>query len=194
MTIRKKCIILLISCIFLGSMQPLAAISRRTPKKEDKERTYQNFLLKSPSFALGGDIPRLFTCDGKDISPPLHWENPPLGTQSYVLILHDPDAMGGSWIHWIMINIPGAMSRLTQQVNAASINAKLAVNSWGEQSYGGPCPPLKKHRYNFTLYALDIPQITVDKRAKQKQVMRAMHGHILGKAKLMGKYQRPKSK
>ncbi len=175
-------------------MQPLAAISRRTPKKEDKERTYQNFLLKSPSFALGGDIPRLFTCDGKDISPPLHWENPPLGTQSYVLILHDPDAMGGSWIHWIMINIPGAMSRLTQQVNAASINAKLAVNSWGEQSYGGPCPPLKKHRYNFTLYALDIPQITVDKRAKQKQVMRAMHGHILGKAKLMGKYQRPKSK
>lgn len=179
----------------LGVLVPLYGFSRRSPKKKEVARSAGPFILASSAFNQGGTIPQHYTCDGKDISPPLHWDNPPVGTQSFVLVCHDPDAFGGEWIHWIVFDIPGAKRRLEKQVNVASINAQLGTNSWGEAEYGGPCPPLKQHRYVFTLYALDVPQLPVKtKMPKYRHIKRALGGHVLGKTRLMGKYQRVKNK
>ena len=190
-------IYLMIGGAILSMIVPsMDAFARRTPKKErERLKTDKPFILSSRTFAPGGDVPSLYTCDGKDISPPLQWENPPLGTQSFVLICHDPDAFGGRWVHWIVFNIPPATRSLEQQINVTSINAQLGTNSWREAAYGGPCPPLKKHRYIFTVYALDKPTLgVVSKKPNYKQVMRAMSGHIINKTTLIGMYQRMRNK
>lgn len=186
---------ILLFIISFSLFAPSVAFNRRRRNEQDEIlQKVKKFVISSPSFARGGDIPRYFTCDGKDVSPELLWEGVPLGTQSYVLIMHDPDALGGNWYHWIMYNIDGDNRRLAQQISAVGIDAKLGVNSWGDKKYGGPCPPLKKHRYVFTLYALNTPKIDPGKNPDARKVKKAIHGHILGKASYMGRYQRPKNK
>lgn len=184
--------ILLLSVVLIHQV---CAIPRRISKKSKVEkRLEKQFVLTSPAFVEQGEIPVMYACDGQDVSPPLRWNNPPLGTQSYALIMHDPDALGGAWTHWIVFNIPVEKNHLTQRVDVTSMGAMEGTNSWREIKYSGPCPPLKQHRYVYTLYALNVDKLPLSNDARRKDVLTAMKGHILGKALLVGKYQRPKNK
>lgn len=148
--------------------------------------------LTSDAFAQEEAIPRKYTCDGQDISPPLSWSDPPEGTESFALICDDPDAPMGTWVHWVLFNIPADKRTLPEGIPAKdqlSDGSLHARNSWKRRDYGGPCPPSGTHRYFFKLYALDA---TLDLKAgaTKKQVLRAMEGHILAQAELMGTYSR----
>jgi hypothetical protein len=148
--------------------------------------------LKSTAFGTGEFIPRKYTCDGSDISPPLEWSDAPEDTRSFALIVDDPDAPGGTWVHWVLYNIPGNASSLAEnsapdpRLADGSMNGR---NSWGKLGYGGPCPPSGTHRYFFRLYALDTV-LNLSSGASKEQLLSAMKGHILAQAELMGKYKR----
>lgn len=147
--------------------------------------------MTSNAFADGENIPARFTCDGDDISPQLAWSGLPGGSQTLVLICDDPDAPGGTWDHWVMFNIPASIAGLPEGVRSQEISESVVegTNSWGRTGYGGPCPPSGTHRYYFKLYALDSA-LTLDSTAAKKDVGRAMEGHILEQAQLMGRYSR----
>lgn len=148
--------------------------------------------LTSPVFGSGEWIPRKYTCDGADVSPPLQWNDAPQATQSFALICDDPDAPVGTWVHWVIFDLPGTSSRLAEGVlpDAELVDgSKQGRNSWGRLSYGGPCPPSGTHRYFFKLYALDR-MLALDPGATSKQLAGAMEDHILAKAGLMGRYSR----
>ncbi len=145
-------------------------------------------ILTSPSFSDGGRIPKAFTCDGADKSPSLSWTNIPEGAKSLVLICHDPDAPGGDWVHWILIDIPATEKGIEE--NGTFARSTLGRNSWGKSVYNGPCPPPgKTHRYVFTLYALDT-WLAMPRTSTKDEVEAHIQGHILGKAQLMGTYRR----
>ncbi|MDA8382716.1 MAG: YbhB/YbcL family Raf kinase inhibitor-like protein [Betaproteobacteria bacterium] len=147
--------------------------------------------LTSPSFRSGEPIPKPYTCDGADGSPPLAWTGTPADTKAFALVVEDPDAPGGTWVHWVLYNIPAHAHALEADVpHGAALpdGARQGLNSWRKTGYGGPCPPSGTHRYWFHLYALDSP---LDLKAPTKaQLLDAMKGHILGKAELMGPYRR----
>lgn len=148
--------------------------------------------LNSPVFNKGELIPRKYTCDGDDISPPLQWSDFPGGTKSFALICDDPDAPVGTWDHWVLYNIPAKMSALPEGVSSdadLSDGSRNGRNSWGQLGYGGPCPPGGTHRYFFKLYALDSV-LGLASGASKYQLLRAMEGHILAQAELMGRYSR----
>lgn len=150
------------------------------------------FELTSPTFAQGEAIPEKYSCKGEDISPPLVWGPPPEATKSQVLIMDDPDAPIGTWVHWIVFNIPNNTYGLEEALPITGLNQvpefiSVAKNSWGRNDYGGPCPPSGTHRYFFKLYALDTI-LTLDKNADKKQVLSAMEGHILAQTELMGTF------
>jgi len=143
------------------------------------------FTLTSSAFVEGKLIPPRYTCDGLDISPPLAWDNAPRGTQSFALIMDDPDAPAGTWVHWVLFNLPAQ----TQQLAKAAPRGTQGRNSWGRLGYGGPCPPSGTHRYFFRLYALDA-LLQQPAGSNKEQVLRAMQGHLLAQAELMGVYTR----
>jgi Raf kinase inhibitor-like YbhB/YbcL family protein len=149
--------------------------------------------LKSPAFRDNEDIPRKYTCDGADVSPPLNWSHPPDGTKAFALIFDDPDAPAGTWVHWVLYDLPADATELPEGVPAAQSlpnRAKQGVNDFKRAGYGGPCPPPgPAHRYLFGLYALDAPT-NLKPRARKRQLLDAMKGHILGEAQLVGKYKR----
>ncbi|MGH2625813.1 MAG: YbhB/YbcL family Raf kinase inhibitor-like protein [Anaerolineales bacterium] len=148
--------------------------------------------LTTTAFPAGGKIPRRYTCDGEDISPPLEWRDPPEGTKSFVLIMDDPDAPRGTWLHWVLFDLPASASSIAQAVPAKpkpETGGSHAKNSWGRSDYGGPCPPSGTHRYFFHLYALNAP-LSLAAGASLDRVWRAMEGRILGEAELMGTYAR----
>lgn len=147
-----------------------------------------SFELTSPAFDSGQPIPVRYTCDGEDISPPLHWSDPPQGTQSFTLIVDDPDAPVGVWDHWIIFNLPGDLEGLPENA-APPAASRDGQNSWGRTGYGGPCPPGGTHRYFFKLYALDT-DLSLSAGATKAQLLKAMAGHILAQAELMGRYSR----
>jgi Raf kinase inhibitor-like YbhB/YbcL family protein len=151
------------------------------------------FEVRSPSFAAGGDIPVKHTCDGRDVSPPLRWTDPPAKTKSFALIADDPDAPVGTWVHWVLYAIPGAASELAEGVPPRDTVAGIGthgVNDFGKVGYGGPCPPRGPgHRYFFKLYALDA-EISLPPRTTKAGVLEALEGHVLGQAELMGRYKR----
>jgi Raf kinase inhibitor-like YbhB/YbcL family protein len=153
--------------------------------KETKKM--KQLTITSPAFAEGGAIPLRYTCDGKDINPPLAFGVAPDGARSLALIVDDPDAPVGTWVHWVMWNIPHDVREIIE--NSFPEGAKQGLNDWKRNSYGGPCPPSGTHRYYFKIYALDktldIPP-TADKAALEK----AMSGHILAQGQLMGTYRR----
>lgn len=147
--------------------------------------------LKSPAFNDNETIPVKYTCKGDDISPALAWDGVPEGTKSFVLIMDDPDAPMGTWIHWVMYNIPGSESGLEEKIpgRLKLDNGTLqGINSFRWAGYGGPCPPSgPAHRYIFKLYALDT-KLELKPGASKGDVLRAMQGHVLGEASLTGMF------
>lgn len=150
------------------------------------------FQLASSAFAPSEPIPSRYTCEGEDLSPPLTWSGAPVGTRSFALIMEDPDAPGGTFVHWVVYNLPASVTSLPEGIRSDSDLPQGAVhgrNSFGRNNYGGPCPPRGPHRYFFTLYALDR-QLALAPGATKEALLRAMEGHILAQAQLMGTYKR----
>jgi Raf kinase inhibitor-like YbhB/YbcL family protein len=149
--------------------------------------------LSSRSFSSGGDIPTQYTCDGKDISPELHWGEPPAGTRSFALIADDPDAPVGTWVHWVLFNLPAQTRNLPENLpktESLENGALHGRNDFRKIGYGGPCPPPgKPHHYFFKLYALDTT-LNLKAGATKAEVERAMKGHILAQGEWMGMYGR----
>lgn len=133
-------------------------------------------------------LPALYTCDGKDISPELHWKNSPKNTQSFALILADPDAPSGIFYHWVLYNLPNTATHLPEGIKHFPSGTLNGTNSFGKMQYNGPCPPKgAKHRYIFTLYALDTT-LTIKAGLDAEELMHAMEKHILDKAILQAVY------
>jgi len=149
------------------------------------------FRLTSPAFADGADIPVRHTCEGENRSPRLTWSEAPEATQSFVLLMDDPDAPNGTFTHWVLYDIPPDTTELGENVPGATVGFS-GRNSFGDAGYGGPCPPSgdPPHRYRFTLHALDIPSIGLSRDAEREQVEARMEGHVLGHTRLVGMYQR----
>lgn len=148
--------------------------------------------ITSSAFGDGDMIPRRYTCDGDDRSPPLTWSDVPDGAQSLALICDDPDAPMGTFVHWVLFNLPADVRHLPEGVAAqASIEsgALQGKNDFGNVGYGGPCPPGGTHRYLFKLYALD-QTLDLQRGAKKSDLLKAMDGHVVAEAQLVGKYRR----
>lgn len=149
--------------------------------------------VTSTSFAEGADIPKQHTGDGKDTSPPLRWSDPPAQTKSFALICDDPDAPRGTWVHWVLFNIPGAARELPEGVpttESLADGARQGVSDFGTIGYGGPAPPKgKPHRYYFKLYALDTA-LDLPAGTTKQDLLAAMKGHIVAEGQLMGRYRR----
>lgn len=158
------------------------------PQDSSPASTPSKLSLSSSSFEPGASIPVVYTCKGKDISPPLQWSEPPQGTKSLALIMDDPDAAG--WTHWVVFNLPADVRGLEEAI-AKKIEqfagAQNGSNSWNRQGYGGPCPPFGEHRYVFRIYALD-KLLSAPSGASKKDVLGLMSGHILATGELMGKF------
>jgi len=153
-------------------------------------------ILTSTAFEHNGEIPSLYTCDGQDISPPLAWKGLPAKTKSLVLIVYDPDAPDPrapkmTWVHWILYNIPPHESSIQQAVKSTDLPSDTleGLNDWNRQGYGGPCPPIGRHRYFHKLYALDkvLPEMRTPTKA---EIEKAMTGHIITTGELVGTYER----
>lgn len=151
------------------------------------------FALTSPAFAEGGTIPNPFTCEGRDVSPVLRWSNPPQGTQSFILICDDPDAPVGTWVHWVLFNLPPETRELPEGLPTQDTLpncARQGLNDFKRVGYGGPCPPPgSPHRYYFKLYALNT-MLDLKPRVTKSQVLEAAKGHVLGETQLMGRFRR----
>ena len=149
------------------------------------------FELRSAAFEDGGYIPRKHTCDGPDVSPPLSWTEPPEGTKSLALICDDLDALAGSWVHWVLFGLPPETRELSEEVPTQGTlpgGGKQGRNDFRRIGYGGPCPPRgRAHRYLFKLYALDA-EPDLSPGATKRELLRAIEGHILAEAELMGRY------
>jgi Raf kinase inhibitor-like YbhB/YbcL family protein len=148
--------------------------------------------LTSTALAPGQPIPRKYTCDGENVSPPLRWSDLPQGTQSLAFICDDPDAPAGTWVHWVLYNLPAKARALVEAVPANADlpdGSRQGKNGWGRLGYGGPCPPSGTHRYFFKLYALDTV-LGLASGADKSQLLQAMEGHILAQTELMGTYKR----
>ncbi|HBY95813.1 MAG TPA: YbhB/YbcL family Raf kinase inhibitor-like protein [Chloroflexi bacterium] len=150
-----------------------------------------SFMLESPAFDEGGQIPTRFTCDGQNVSPPLRWEGEPDNTQSFALIVDDPDAPRRTFTHWVLFDVPASLSELAEGTQAGDVGT-AGTNDFGKVGYGGPCPPPSHgpHRYFFTLYALDQPALGLTRGAGRDAVERAITGHTLARAQLMGRHER----
>jgi Raf kinase inhibitor-like YbhB/YbcL family protein len=152
--------------------------------------------LTSSAFAEGQEIPSRQTCEGENLSPTLAWDGVPEGTRSLALIVDDPDAPDPraprmTYVHWVVYNLPPAAGVLPEGVTPADLprGAVVGVNDFGDRSYGGPCPPIGRHRYFFKLYALDT-RLPERQGASKADVEKAMAGHVLASAQLIGTYQK----
>lgn len=164
----------------LNSLFPITAIGKEVVRME-------TLTITSPAFTGGGAIPAKYTCDGADVSPPLTIGAVPAGAKSLALILDDPDAPMGTWVHWVAWNIPATTREI--QENGLPAGAGQGKNDWKRNSYGGPCPPSGTHRYFFRLYALDTT-LNIGSSTSKHDLEKAMQGHILAKGELMGTYKR----
>jgi len=150
--------------------------------------------MSSTTFVHQGEIPERYTCEGEDVAPPLAWSEVPTGTQSLALIVDDPDAPDPAapkrtWVHWVLYGLPPTAAGLPEAVRSLPAGTREGVNDWGRTGYGGPCPPIGRHRYFFKLYALDVvlPDLQRPTKARLEQ---AMHGHVLAQTELIGTYQK----
>jgi len=153
------------------------------------------FQLNSTAFGAGQPIPARYTCAGQDISPPLSWSDPPQGARSLALIVDDPDAPAGTWVHWVIYNLPATSRALYEDVSPKQTElpdgSRQGRNSGQRTGYMGPCPPSGTHRYFFKLYALDTA-LNLPAGATKDQLLKAAQGHILAQAELMGTYAKQK--
>ena len=148
--------------------------------------------VSSAAFEAGGMIPSRYTCDGADTSVPLRWAGIPEGTKSLALISEDPDAPMGTWVHWVVWNIPAAARELAEGVGPEPQlpdGTRQGISDFGRPGYGGPCPPSGTHQYYFTIYALDA-MLDLPSGARKADLLKAMKGHVLAEGQLMGKYAR----
>jgi Raf kinase inhibitor-like YbhB/YbcL family protein len=172
---------LVVAFLLLSAVLPAANPAERSPMK-----------IQSSAFSAAQSIPRQFTCEGADRSPALNWSDAPTAAKSFAVIADDPDAPAGTWVHWVIFNLPPAATSLPEGVptSDSAAGGMQGRNDFGKIGYGGPCPPPgKPHRYFFKLYALDST-LPLKAGARKQDVERAMQGHILGQAELMGTYQR----
>jgi Raf kinase inhibitor-like YbhB/YbcL family protein len=184
----------LASCISASTttLQP-SATSTSESESTATEAT-MSLTLTSDAFANGQSIPAKYSCVGKNISPALAWNEPPKGTQSFALIVDDPDAPIGTWVHWVLFNIPANARSLEEDLPITGKNVDpnaiyVGKNSSGNTRYDGPCPPSGTHRYYFKLYALDTT-ISLLPGATKEQVLKEMDGHILAQSELMGTFSK----
>jgi hypothetical protein len=153
-------------------------------------------VLKSGAFRAGGEIPQKYTCEGPDVPPPLEWSGAPAGTKSLALVVEDPDAPDPAapktiWVHWIVYNLPPDSRGLVEGGYPLPTGALEGMNDWKRAGYGGPCPPIGRHRYFHRLFALDVVLPDLKKPTKA-QLEGAMKGHVLAKAELIGTYRKKK--
>lgn len=152
--------------------------------------------ITSPAFEHGESIPRRYTCEGDDVSPPLEWSGVPKGTKSLTLIVDDPDAPDPAapkrvWVHWVLYDIPPDVTELLEGIGGTDLppGTLAGLNDWKKVSYGGPCPPIGRHRYFFKLYALDCMLRDLEHPTKAK-LERAMDGHVLAQTELVGTFKK----
>jgi len=187
-------LILIITAAAISGCAPPASTDQIEDTPEESETaeaqpevTYMALTITSTAFENNKDFPSRYTCDGKDINPPLSIVGVPEGTQTLVLIVDDPDAPVGVWDHWVVWNIPAETTSIAED----SVPGVQGKNSWGRNDYGGPCPPSGTHRYYFKLYALDT-KLDLDTASDKKAVEAAMKGHVLEEAELMASYSKQK--
>lgn len=172
--------LLLLSCAGSGDEPPLAEVEEEAGPEARLEVT-------SSAFSQGEAIPQKYTCDGEDVSPPLAWSGAPDSVASYALIMDDPDAPAGTWVHWVLFDIPAQTTQLAE--NTPATVGIQGNSSWDRTGYGGPCPPGGEHRYFFKLYALDT-MLGLEAGATKEEVLEAMSGHVVAQGALMGTYSR----
>ena len=155
-----------------------------------------SLVLTSPAFAPGGKIPALYTCEGRDVSPALDWTGVPESAKSLALIVDDPDAPDPAapkmtWVHWVLYDLPATARGLPEAVSRAGLpmGTREGTNDWKRTGYGGPCPPIGRHRYFHKLYALDVVLSDLGPATKA-QLETAMEGHVVGRAELVGTYEK----
>jgi Raf kinase inhibitor-like YbhB/YbcL family protein len=151
--------------------------------------------ISSPAFAQNGPIPKKYTSQGEDVSPPLEWSDAPARTMSYVLIVDDPDAPDpraplATWVHWVLYNIPAGIQSFAADLlrNGLPAGPRTGINGWRRTTYGGPAPPIGRHRYFHKLYALDLVLPDLEHPPKAR-LLNAMKGHVLAESQLIGTYQ-----
>jgi Raf kinase inhibitor-like YbhB/YbcL family protein len=184
-------LIVLVSCLLMAV--PCGCQKETEQETEPAGEKVMAFQITSSAFEEGGTIPTKYTCDGPDLSPPLMWSGAPERTKSFALVCDDPDAPMGTWVHWVIYNIPGDTTGLPEGVapdRTLQSGARQGMTDFKRVGYGGPCPPRgPAHRYYFKLYALDSI-LDLDPGKSKKDLLGAMKGHILGEAQLMGRYGR----
>lgn len=173
-------VFVLIGCLALYLLGP--------PEETSFEEMESTMKLTSPAFAQGQPIPPKFSCKGEDVSPALAWDEPPAGARSFALVMDDPDAPMGTWVHWVLFNLSDSTRSLAENFQPAAPTVS-GVNSWGRGGYGGPCPPSGTHRYFFKLFALDAT-LNLSSSADKKSLLAAMEGHILAQVELMGTFSK----
>jgi Raf kinase inhibitor-like YbhB/YbcL family protein len=177
--------------MLLGSCKPAEPLLNSTPTPSPAPSPISNTLkVTSTAFVEGGSIPPKYTCDRENISPPLTWGSGPSGTQSWVIVVEDPDAPGGTWSHWMVFNLPAGTHELMEHQPATvrlGDGAVQGLNDFKQLGYGGPCPPNGTHRYVFRVFALDtiLPLASAPDRPA---LLNALRGHILAEGTLTGKY------
>jgi len=171
----------------LGCLVTAGGVDKPNPPK------VMSLQITSTAFSEGQPIPAKYSCEGSDISPPLQWTNTPANTKSFALIADDPDAPMGTWVHWVLYDLPANTTGLPEDVAKTQVisnGAKQGLNTWPRLGYGGPCPPPgKPHRYFFKIYALDA-MLGLKPGQTKKELLKAMEGHVLAEGQLMGTYQR----
>ena len=162
-----------------------------TQQAEGNGAEKMSIKLTSSAFQEGGMIPAQYTCDGRNISPPLAWSDVPSDAKTLALIADDPDAPRGTWVHWVVYNLPAAVKELAENAppQEAAAGGRQGKNDFGKFGYGGPCPPSGTHRYYFKLYALNT-ELNLPGGATKQDLLKAMYGHILDEGQLMGRYKK----
>ncbi len=184
----QKIILSLIILILIGGGLFWYFFQQRSELSTQLEvKTQKTMKLESPIFENNGNIPSKYTCDGGNVNPPLEIREVPENAKSLVLIVDDPDAPMGTWVHWTVWNISPKTTEISE--NSVPEGAVEGITDFGKPGYGGPCPPSGTHRYFFKLYALNTT-LDLDSSAKAKDIEKAMEGHILDKAELIGLYSR----
>jgi Raf kinase inhibitor-like YbhB/YbcL family protein len=178
------------------TLMSIVRVRQQTRGVRHTGRRVMAFSLTSSAFQDGAEIPSVHTCEGTDASPPLAWSGAPAGTKSFALIVDDPDAPDPdapkqTWVHWLVYNLPPSSSGLPGAVASRDLpsGTREGPNDFKRTGYGGPCPPIGRHRYFFKLYALDtvLPDLGSPTKAKLEK---ALEGHVLGKAQIMGTYEK----